>query len=102
MNDLISRQAAIDEIERNAYRHTYLDQIVGIIYDLPSLSKWIPVSERLPEVRHNVLITDGHHVAEGQLMDSGDWMQYRWTVKRKHEEIIAWQPLPKPYKGEEE
>ena len=36
MKDLIKRQAAIDAIERNAYRHTYIDQIVGIINELPS------------------------------------------------------------------
>ena len=36
MKDLIERQAAIDAIERNAYRHTYIDQIVGIITELPS------------------------------------------------------------------
>ena len=36
MKDLIERQAAIDAIERNAYRHTYIDQIVGIINELPS------------------------------------------------------------------
>lgn len=36
MNDLISRQMAIDAIERNAYRHTYIDQIVDIINALPS------------------------------------------------------------------
>lgn len=36
MSDLISRQAAIEAIERNAYRHTYLDQIINIISNLPS------------------------------------------------------------------
>lgn len=36
MSDLISRQAAIDAIERNAYRHTYIEQIVDIIKGLPS------------------------------------------------------------------
>ena len=36
MSDLIDRQAAIDAIERNAYRHTYIDQIVDIIKGLPS------------------------------------------------------------------
>lgn len=34
--DLIDRQAAIEEIERNAYRHTYLDQILDIIKSMPS------------------------------------------------------------------
>lgn len=36
MKDLIDRQAAIDAIERKAYRHTYIEQIVDIINALPS------------------------------------------------------------------
>ena len=35
-DDLISRQDAIEAIERKAYRHTYLDQIISIIDSLPS------------------------------------------------------------------
>lgn len=34
--DLISRQDAIEAIEKNAYRHTYIDQIIDIINSLPS------------------------------------------------------------------
>lgn len=36
MSDLIDRQVVITVIEKNAYRHTYLDQIVDIIKALPS------------------------------------------------------------------
>lgn len=36
MDDLISRQAAIEAIEKNAYRHTYLDQIISIIERMPT------------------------------------------------------------------
>ena len=36
MDDLISRQAAIDAIERKAYRHTYIEQIVDILNSMPS------------------------------------------------------------------
>ena len=36
MDDLISRRAAIDAIEKKAYRHTYLDQIIDIVSELPS------------------------------------------------------------------
>lgn len=35
-DDMISRRAAIDAIEKNAYRHTYLDQIIDIVSELPS------------------------------------------------------------------
>lgn len=39
MSNLISRKAAIEAIERNAYRHTYLDQIINIISNLPSAER---------------------------------------------------------------
>ena len=35
MGDMIERARAIDAIEKNAYRHTYLDQIIDIIKALP-------------------------------------------------------------------
>ena len=52
MSDLISRQAAIDAIEKNAYRHTYLEQIIDIVSALPSAQpkqpeqRWIPFKTR--------------------------------------------------------
>ena len=62
MDDLISRQAAIDAIEHRlaepAYQHTGEDWYVGMncaeseLYELPSAQpeqRWIPCSERLPE-----------------------------------------------------
>ena len=49
MSDLISRQDAIKEIKRNAYRHTYIEQIIGIIENLPSAEpkkgEWIKQSD---------------------------------------------------------
>ena len=36
MDDLISRRVAINAIEKKAYRHTYLDQIIDIVSELPS------------------------------------------------------------------
>lgn len=51
MDGLISRQDAIDAIERNAYRHTYLNQIIDIIESLPSADRptgeWIYAKEQL-------------------------------------------------------
>lgn len=36
ITDTISRQAAIDAIAKEAYRHTYIEQIIDIINNLPS------------------------------------------------------------------
>jgi hypothetical protein len=40
---LIRRQDAIDAIEKNTYRHTYLDQIIDIIKALPSAQPETPM-----------------------------------------------------------
>lgn len=66
---------------------------------------WIPVSERLPEIKRNYeecyLVTDGTFC----------WMAY-WTSKKEWvfadctncknkidwTDVIAWMPLPEPYK----
>lgn len=63
LNDLISRQAAIDAINENVRCGAIVDQsglelAYEIIKELPSASneKWIPVGERLPEEGKEVLI----------------------------------------------
>lgn len=62
--------------------------------------RWIPVSERLPDI-HNYcmkyLVTDCYgHIHTSLFTESGG--KGRWS----HSDVIAWMPLPKPYKQEEE
>lgn len=65
--------------------------------------KWIPVTERLPEEEMTVLICASNGEIEfGQLTESGwEWLAESlsdyWT---EAEEVIAWQPLPEPYRSE--
>lgn len=58
---------------------------------------WIPCSERLPEHRLYVLVT---YKYEYGLIDNGiTWYsetENKWNTFR---EVIAWMPLPDPYKG---
>lgn len=67
--------------------------------------KWIPCSERLPEEGLTVLIcAEGGEIEFGQLTKYGwEWLAESiagyWT---EAEEVIAWQPLPKPYKESDE
>ena len=59
-----------------------------------SAVKWIPVSERLPEIGQRVIVTY-------ETFDEG--LQVRETIYDKYGFLcghgIAWQPLPEPYKG---
>lgn len=56
-------------------------------------SKWIPVTERLPEVGKCVLIySDTGKVAEGQYTATQDWVQFRWSSSKVV--VTHWMPLP--------
>ena len=67
---------------------------------------WIPCSEKLPELRKDVLVTvkytgfmgmHGYWIKTGHMEAENDW----WGDCAGGE-VIAWQPLPEPYqqKGE--
>ena len=65
--------------------------------------RWIPVSERLPEIGQSVLLSvGGMYSAEGCLREDGDWAQFRWDAIQRKDMVGAWKPLPEPYKGEQE
>lgn len=65
--------------------------------------RWIPVEERLPEARKDVLVC----VKTGWILVA--WYgsgEKRWHISPSdvgtlHENIVAWMPLPEPYRKEE-
>lgn len=69
--------------------------------------KWIPCSERLPEEDGQYLITVKYkHVNDSYediYAEHGEWYDGRWDMFcfghcGEVEDIIAWMPLPEPYK----
>ena len=107
-DDLISRQAAIDEFglsektrkyggDHSGYGTMMLYEIQDTLESLPSAQQWIPCSERLPEAGEYVLRTIrkfGWHGEEYWSVDIGPY-------NTNDGSIIAWMPLPEPYRGEE-
>ena len=112
MDDLISRQAAIDvcrnpEDGEDAYACG--DDIQERLRSLPSAPQWIPVSERLPEEPYGCLVTvwDTEPMTceefENILPYFVGWDGEQWSDADGEQcpfEVIAWMPLPEPYKGD--
>lgn len=68
-------------------------------------SQWIPVSERLPDETGTYLVTVGNHaypVEEAVFFAKDSYWAYVYTGSRYRDGyILAWMPLPEPYKEEE-
>lgn len=118
--DLISRDELLNEILTNfdMERCDYAtDEFIGIIVSMPSAipkrekgtdNKWIPVSEWLPVNTEYVLATDGldmfvawHNPDKGWGYPEKGWHSFDENFDAKNP-ILAWQPLPEPYKAESE
>jgi hypothetical protein len=99
--DCISRQAAI----RIASGYCHPANIAAELAKLPPVQpeqRWIPVSERLPDYDEEVLTCIESGSVEIHRLEKGDYWEYQygdWTTDLY--EVIAWMPLPEPYKPQE-
>ena len=63
------------------------------------MPKWIPVTEALPEDGERVLITHKGGVSFGW-HNGSYWERGAPTNHRPLETVIAWMPLPEPWRGD--
>ena len=96
------------------------DEIIDLQPAADVAPRWIPVTERLPEEDYetgtgvqfsaDVLATIVNHANDGELYVwllktvDGKWYDYTPNEYGTHKipcwcEVIAWMPLPEPYKG---
>ena len=113
MDDLISRQAAIEALGERPMvwvgsdyelgaRNQY-DADVLALETVPSAQpeqRWIPCSERLPDDDRTKVVTLANGNAEAGYYSNGDWWCIGDTISLENPIVIAWMPLPEPYREE--
>ena len=91
---------------------TILNQFIDWIDEAPTIQtepQWIPCSERLPKDNRQVLVyarSVHYALAKYDEMRNADgtykkqWVTFdAWKPLYTIKEVIAWMPLPEPYKG---
>jgi len=125
VKDTISRQTVLSKIKEVCFSEEWLqfrvdngsngqrDFLINYIKQLPPVNsqepKWIPVSERLPIAGEYVGDVAKYYLVQNEY---GDMLVARYThseyweqiyqMKPIADEIVAWMPLPEPYKAESE
>lgn len=98
-NDTIYRQAAIDAMcgACSDWCDEGVCRKVSALQKLPSARQWIPVTERLPDKECFVLVT----VNDGAIYTDLSLFRHDGRFIEHTGDVIAWQPLPEPWRGEE-
>lgn len=77
-----------------------VDAIIKLVNSQPQVGGWIPVSERLPKEYETVIgVTDLNYYCIAVYCKQHGFRSMDVGVES---DIIAWQPLPEPYKESEE
>ena len=125
-DDTISRQAAIDAVERNSCN---TQRAIDAVNALPSAQRWIPTSKKLPDELAEVNVTwentepepyydfiKGHYFTGTAVYFRGRWYwysavcvdylrEYGFSPNDEMDDaikVIAWMPLPEPWRGEQD
>ena len=96
---------SIEGIEDNKPLFFRSDDIECIWQKMDTLKtpyEWIPCSERLPEEGIEVLGTDDHGCIRHVVKDKSTLYEFATYEEMMHINIVAWQPLPEPWKGDRE
>lgn len=89
-------------------RNAELEVMLNIQKALLAERNWIPCSDRLPSLYGEYLATVDGETIEVSYVPETKGLIKGWSTcdtygykRLSDDEVIAWQPLPKPYKGSE-
>ena len=105
MNETIYKHAAIETVRDVCKRSpTIAIRAMDALRKLPSAQRWIPVSERLPDVAQRVLLSGHGQVMVGMLHSFGKYSLEPTGISYGYpkDDIEAWMPLPEPWKEGDE
>lgn len=104
MSDLISRESAIVRVSKVIWDDLVAHDVKEVLKDLPSAQRWIPCSERLPDCEGEYLVTWGTINVRSMCVlhydQWGDWTDEYDNVM-DGSNVVAWMPLPEPYKEDD-
>ena len=123
--EYIKKEDALNAIRKSAHygrtQKIYVchREVVDSIDELPTYSfpdrekgEWLPCSERLPEEDKEVLIFTKDKEINKAYHTLKEWSDTQWewfvfgtlgySLTYSDNEVLAWQPLPKPYETERE
>lgn len=72
-------------------------------YTEQKTERWIPVTERLPAYGEDVLISIGGYCNVGYVVPVNEEERYNWYFSgwyHSPNDVMAWMPLPEPFKEE--
>lgn len=115
VNKIDELRTRLEELDTRAYDAVSLrclaHEAIKLLSQLEAENRWVPVSEKLPPLgdtgcsEHLTITTEDDHtitkieVNQGFLTKDGKW----WCdTHKRYMEVLAWQPLPKPFVKEEE
>lgn len=95
----------LKEVLEKNFGHTggasVLAQLIDAQDTIQPEPHWIPISERLPKIYEDVLLSYFDEVTIGWLNGDGSWSIYDGWKCVSADEISAWMPLPKVFKENE-
>ena len=107
MSDLISRQEAINVINKYADRDitstekaVACDYCIELLKNLPSEQQWIPCNEKLSEFGVKVLVCNANGDIYSDYIIETPHGKKIWCEASAYDvyDIVAWMPIPEPYK----
>ena len=105
-DDCVSRakvdQRIYDYAESNGLSYANMKNYILDVPPVTSTQRWIPCSERLPQMREQVLCCEKDKVFIGCMVFEYDGIPVFSKSDYKHFYVTAWMPLPEPYKAEME